>query len=260
MSSGQQGTMRGKEAFMRNISSRLGRREPLAEAPSRPFIGVPDFYRERTRTQDELIDEFIQSWTALSGKTLVVDEAEAPQAVEAYIRQLAGELGIKRISRWEHEGLEKLGFDQSLNEAGIEVVAWREGGADHIELGGLPTGPDGNWARRSHLLHAAEQCRLGVVWPDCAIANTSTLALFSQGGKGRSVSLLTEAIVAVFRADQIVYRMGEAFALFKKQFPNVTDMPSSLNLITGPSRSADIENDLTIGIHGPGKVHAIILK
>lgn len=260
MSAAGQGTMRGKEAFMRNISSRLGRREPLAEPPSRPFVGVPEFYRDRKRTQEELIDEFIQSWTALSGRTLVVDQAEAPQAVEAYIRQLAGELGIRRVSRWDHEGLEQLGFDSGLNAAGIEVVTWREGGADHVKLDSLPTGGEGKWAKRSHLLHAAEQCRLGVVWPDCVIANTSTLALFSQGGKGRSVSLLTEAIVAVFHADQLVYRMGEAFTLFKQQFPEVTEMPSSLNLITGPSRSADIENDLTIGIHGPGKVHAIILR
>ncbi|GGF99686.1 LutC/YkgG family protein [Paenibacillus abyssi] len=254
------GSMTGKEAFMQNIASRLGRREPLQKAPERPFIGVPDFYRDRELSTNELIEEFIRNWTALSGRTLIVEEAEAPQAIAAYLKEVCAELGITRISRWEHDRLRELSLDGPLIEAGIEVVPWREDGADHLRLAEPPTGSEGNWAKRSKLLQAAETCRLGLVWPDCAVANTSTLALFSEGGKGRSVSLLTDTLVAVFRADQIVTRMGEAFALFKERYPNVQQMASSLNLITGPSRSADIENDLTIGIHGPGKVHAVIIR
>ncbi|RXZ80125.1 lactate utilization protein C [Paenibacillaceae bacterium] len=248
--------MTGKEAFMNNIAQRLGRPTPLAEAPERPFIGAPDFYQQRKRTVDERVDEFVHNWTALSGKVLIVEEAEAPQAIAAYIAQVCDEHDIHRIARWEHEQLLKLGLDAPLAEAGIETVAWRADGADH--LADVPA--QGNWASRSKLLQAAETSRLGVVWPDCAVANTGTLVLFSEGGKGRSVSLLTEALVAVFHVNQLVYRMGEAFAKFKQAYPELDARPSSLNLITGPSRSADIENDLTIGIHGPGKVHAVLIK
>lgn len=54
--------------------------------------------------------------------------------------------------------------------------------------------------------------------------------------------------------------MGEAFQQVTNGKNDASQYASSLNLITGPSRSADIENDLTIGIHGPGKVYAVIIK
>ncbi|MEF3304792.1 LutC/YkgG family protein, partial [Paenibacillus sp. GYB003] len=124
-----------------------------------------------------------------------------------------------------------------------------------------PAGEDGSaWSRRSPLLRAAERCRLGIVWADYAVAGTGTLVLLARGGRGRSVSLLPDALFAVVRADRLVTRMGEAFEAIRRDYPEAADMPSSINLITGPSRSADIENDLTIGIHGPGKVYALILE
>lgn len=92
------------------------------------------------------------------------------------------------------------------------------------------------------------------------MANTGTLVLQCSPQRGRSVSLLTSILFAVFRADQLVNRMGEAFAAITADKRHPLDYASSLNLITGPSRSADIENDLTIGIHGPGKVYAVIIK
>jgi L-lactate dehydrogenase complex protein LldG len=109
-------------------------------------------------------------------------------------------------------------------------------------------------------LQAAERCQIGIVWPDYAIANTSTLTLLARGGKGRSVSLLPDILFAVFRAEQLVTRMGEMFQRVREDHPDAASLPSSLNMITGPSRSADIENDLTIGIHGPGKVYAVIIE
>ncbi|QYR22902.1 LUD domain-containing protein [Paenibacillus sp. sptzw28] len=254
------GIMSGKEAFMQRIASRLGRSNPMQTAPEKPVRGVPEHYRDRILSAEERLDTFISNWTALSGKVLIVDEATAAETIGQYLLQVCADHGITRAARWEHDALNGLELDAALQRGGIESLVWREGGDAGLQRRELPTGPEGNWSKRIGLLQAAEQCRLGIVWPDCVIANTGTLALFSQGGKGRSVSLLTEVLFSVFRADQIVTRMGEAFELFKSRYPEAVVMPSSLNLITGPSRSADIENDLTIGIHGPGSVYAVIIQ
>ncbi|WP_274649331.1 LutC/YkgG family protein [Paenibacillus humicola] len=260
MTAQDKGLMDGKEAFMQRIASRLGRPAPLQAAPERAFRGVPDFYKEKRLSGGELVETFIRSWTALTGQVLIVNEDNAPETIGAYLLQVCAELGVTRTARWDHAELEALGLDETLRGAGIESLVWREGGERGLRKRELPTGQDGNWARREGLLQAAEQSKLGIVWPDSVIANTGTLALFSEGSKGRSVSLLPEVLFAVFRADQLVTRMGEAFAKFKSLYPHASVMPSSLNLITGPSRSADIENDLTIGVHGPGKVYAVIIQ
>lgn len=253
------GTIRGREAFIANVSSRLGRREVPAAAPAHPFRGAPEFYKQIKPSTEEKIELFARNWQDLTGKVLVVDEAEAADKIGAWLRDIAAELGVTHVSRWEHEGLTALGLDEALAASGIAVAPWRP-----VEEGDSEAWPKAaggvNWAQRSELLKRTERCQLGIVWPDFAVANTSTLVLQCSQQRGRSVSLLTEILFAVFRADQLVYRMGEAFEQITrgKQLP--AQYASSLNLITGPSRSADIENDLTIGIHGPGKVYAVIIR
>jgi L-lactate utilization protein LutC len=71
---------------------------------------------------------------------------------------------------------------------------------------------------------------------------------------------VTDILFGIFRADQLVTRIGEAFEQIRERFPDSPSLPSSINIVTGPSRSADIENDLTIGVHGPGKVYAVIIE
>ncbi|WP_409345614.1 lactate utilization protein C [Paenibacillus sp. MBLB4367] len=252
----KQGTIQGREAFMQNIAKRLGRPAPLTKAPEHPFRGAPDFYKAVQLSTEEKIELFCRTWTGLTGKVLIVKEAEAEQAIAAYAREVTAELEASRVAIWEHERLSALGLEKRLREGGTDVVPWRD---DAMETDAPAGEPGSRWSKRSALLRAAERCQLGIVWPDYAIANTSTLVLLARGGKGRSVSLLPAALLGIFRADQLVTRMGEAFAGIKEEYPEAGDLPSSINLITGPSRSADIENDLTIGIHGPGKVYAVII-
>ncbi|CAG7631672.1 lactate utilization protein C [Paenibacillus allorhizosphaerae] len=255
------GTIQGREAFIANLSSRLGRKAVSPVPPAHSFRGAPEFYKEIERTTEEKIESFIENWTALTGKALVVEEAEAGERIGAWLQEVAAELGVKQVSRWEHEGLQALGLDAALAAAGVEVVPWREIPQDEGEAAAAAAAePGSNWSARSELLRRTERCQLGVVWPDFAVANTATLVLQCSRERGRSVSLLTEILFAVFRADQLVNRMGEAFAEITAGKASPEQYASSLNLITGPSRSADIENDLTIGIHGPGKVYAVIIK
>jgi len=254
------GQIHGRDSFIANISSRLGRKAPASTPPERPFRGAPEFYKQIERSAEEKIELFIQNWTALTGKVLVVDAAEANEKVGAWLKEVAAELGVTHVSRWEHEGLIGLGLDEALTEAGVAVVPWKaiDGGDGSAAPAGADAGS--NWSKRSELLKRTERCQLGVIWPDFAVANTGTLVLQCSPERGRSVSLLTDILFAVFRADQLVTRMGEAFSQITDGKSDGSHYASSLNLITGPSRSADIENDLTIGIHGPGKVYAVIIK
>jgi L-lactate dehydrogenase complex protein LldG len=255
------GAIVGRESFISRLSKNLGRSELAATPPARVEKGVPAFYADRHLNKQEMLDLFIQHWTTLTGKVLLVSEEDAGPATSVYLAQVCKELEVEGVVRWEHEGLIQLGLDAHLQEQGIRVVPWKaELEQNEAPLLANEDSIASNWSQRSSLLQAAEQCRLGVVWADFALAETGSVVLCAQGGNGRSVSLLPEVLFAVFRADQLVRRMGDVFSAMAANDRYSNNWPSSVNIITGPSRSADIENDLTIGIHGPGKVYAVIIE
>jgi L-lactate dehydrogenase complex protein LldG len=95
---------------------------------------------------------------------------------------------------------------------------------------------------------------VGLTGCDGAIAETGTLALLSGKGRSRAVSLLPPVHVAVIRRADIVFGMAEYF----RGRANGIAESAALTFVTGPSRTADIELTLTLGVHGPGKVIVVI--
>jgi L-lactate dehydrogenase complex protein LldG len=102
----------------------------------------------------------------------------------------------------------------------------------------------------------AEQAaaEVGVTGCDAAIAETGSLVVLSGPGKPRAASLLPPLHVCVVRLDDLRASMGEFFE------ERASDIASSASctFITGPSRTADIELTLTLGVHGPGTVIVVV--
>ncbi len=96
--------------------------------------------------------------------------------------------------------------------------------------------------------------RVGITGALSAIAETGTLAIPSRKSQPLSTSLLAEIHVAIISSSQIVWSLDEA--LKNNQVRNA----SATALVTGPSRTADIEMTLTIGVHGPKELHVFILQ
>jgi L-lactate dehydrogenase complex protein LldG len=95
---------------------------------------------------------------------------------------------------------------------------------------------------------------VGITACDGAVAETGSLAIFSGPGRSRAVSLLPPCHVALVERRQLCFSMGEFFAVHR----DALQASASCTFITGPSRTADIELTLTLGIHGPGRVAIII--
>ena len=98
---------------------------------------------------------------------------------------------------------------------------------------------------------------VGITGAFCAIAETGTLVMLSGKGSPSATSLLPETHVAVVRTSRIVKGMEEAWVLLRGEFSTI---PRAVNLISGPSRTADIEQTVTLGAHGPYRVHIILLS
>lgn len=93
---------------------------------------------------------------------------------------------------------------------------------------------------------------LGVVGAAFGIAATGTVIFDAGRAGGRSASLLPPAIAVLLKESAIVREAGELFRNMREHFPE--GLPSQLVLCTGPSKTGDIELELTTGVHGPGRV------
>ena len=98
--------------------------------------------------------------------------------------------------------------------------------------------------------------RLGVTGSFCAIAETGTLVITTGAATPTATMLLPDTHVAVVRADRIVSGMEDAFALVRAEHPG---MPRAVHLVSGPSRTGDIEQTIVLGAHGPFRVHVVVV-
>ena len=87
---------------------------------------------------------------------------------------------------------------------------------------------------------------------------TGSCVIIPREGVSRIVSLVPPVHIAVVEKGQVLDNMDELFALRRNDF-NHGNLDSYLNIISGPSRSADIEYTLITGVHGPGEVHMVLL-
>lgn len=103
--------------------------------------------------------------------------------------------------------------------------------------------------------------RIGITGCFCALAETGTLVLLSGPQSYASTHLLPETHVALVPASRIVATMEDAFALVRAELGGVQQMmPRAVNMVSGPSRTGDIEQTIVLGAHGPFRVHLVVLN
>jgi L-lactate dehydrogenase complex protein LldG len=96
---------------------------------------------------------------------------------------------------------------------------------------------------------------VGITSADYALADTGTLVMISSPQEARMISLLPPAHIAVVPRARILTGLDELFTLL----PHPAETTSSMVLITGPSRTADIEQILVRGVHGPGLLSVVVV-
>ncbi len=221
-----------QKQFIANIAGRLGR-SAVSPRPAHPFRGAPDFWTAYELGREEQIARFMSNWQAAGG---FAERAAAMTDLPGMISRILGELNAASTVRQNLPELEQLGLEALL--PGLRHDAWKGLDADAS-------------------LRTAEKADAGIVLADFAVAYTGSIVVTSSTEKGRSVSLLPNILIAVIPAERMHTRLGEVMSLIAavpgEQFP------AGVHFISGPSRSSDIENDLTIGVHGPGVAYALIV-
>jgi L-lactate dehydrogenase complex protein LldG len=101
--------------------------------------------------------------------------------------------------------------------------------------------------------------RVGITGVDAALAATGSLVLAAGVGKHRVTSLLPPLHIAVVRASQIMPDLESWVAMQRAQGLDAFRRMSSVIVISGPSRTADIAMQLIMGMHGPAELHIILI-
>jgi len=138
--------------------------------------------------------------------------------------------------------------------AGKRVVASNAPFLADCGITGL-AGVQSGFTDRDALRAACVDADIGITSADYVLADTGTLVLLASPSEARMISLLPPVHVAVFPRSRILTNLDELFGIL----PAPAEQTSSMVLITGPSRTADIEQILVRGVHGPGEIYAVIV-
>jgi L-lactate dehydrogenase complex protein LldG len=106
-------------------------------------------------------------------------------------------------------------------------------------------------------LTAVAQADLGLTGAEYAVAASGTLVMVAAPGRPRAFSLLPPLHIALIRTAQILPDLAALTRQLRQDYPG--RQPSGVALISGPSRTADIEQTLTVGVHGPGELHILLI-
>jgi L-lactate dehydrogenase complex protein LldG len=186
----------------------------------------------------ELVRRFRKELEALTGVMHVVPSgADAVPAVLDIVRQR----GANRVLAWSDQWPDCPGLVTALERSGIQVVDF-EAPLDAAE--------------RRRAFDAIETIAVGVTGALAGLADTGSLVLAAGQGRSRMASLLAPVHVALLDRSRIYATLPA----FLAAHPGVAGTTSNLVLVTGPSRTADIELTLTHGVHGPREVHVIVMR
>jgi L-lactate dehydrogenase complex protein LldG len=214
--------MSARDNILGRIRAALGRSGPLSENEAAPMRAkLRDHRRGPGPTMDwQPIPRFRERCLSLSS---TIDEVASLDRVPAAVaRYLAGN-GLKRAG-----------------------VCWPE--YSHLDWRGAGLAIE---ARPAH-----GDDKIGITGTYCAIAETGTLMLLSGPDTHPKSSLLPETHIAVVPVSRILMSMEDGWDLLRKERGA---LPRQVVFVSGPSRTADIEMTLVLGIHGPYRVHIILI-
>ena len=240
---------------MDNVRRALGRTGPAAEVEVPGATALSDD-RDVVDRRVEAIGQGIDSRGADLIEELVVSVESAgwivrragPSDAAAYIRQVAETLESTSVLRSAHAVLDEIGLEEALEGTAIALqrIANAESGTSRS-------------AQRTKFREDMIVADIGVTGVSHAVAETGSVSIAAGRGVSRLISLLPPVHIAVVRPDQIVPSLDELFSLRRSEFLENGSLDYT-NIISGPSRSADIEQTLIKGMHGPREVHMVILE
>lgn len=218
-----------RDAFLQRV------RQAVAEG-NRPGSGAAIPPRGRLGYQGggaDLAARFAEQLTAAGGFPYAVNDDDSARG---RVVELIQSRGARKVLLSKGTCLDRLNLRERLTAVGLEVLS-----VDAFTV-----------ANCKEPFFAADVAVSGV---DYLITETGSVAICAAPTAPRSGSLLAPVHIAVADRSQLLPDLFDLFA----QLPPDKGLPSCVSLITGPSKTGDIELRLVTGVHGPGEIHVVLI-
>jgi len=228
-----------RETILENIRRALQRDSSAAASPtalSSDVLAQNSLEKNSNGYQHrpELIERFSTEVTRIGGR---FQHCAGEGAAFDYIQEVAKSHQAKLVISWDVPIFTGIDLRVQLAKNGI---AFEKATAD------------------MDLISKAAEADIGISGVDYALADTGTLVLFASVPQPRSVSLLPPVHLAIVKSKQILPGLSELFPLLGYEQGEQRELSSAITFITGPSRTADIELKLVVGVHGPQELHVLL--
>lgn len=221
--------------FISQLASKLGRPTPTITPPP-VDISVPQY---RLSNSEERASIFLQNWQALGGKGAIVN---SENDLLKCLKEWFGDLPLT----WFKDTPQALvAWDMlpTVAESAFSTLNWP-----------LTRYTQSSLDPRDRYSIAAN-AELGITGSDWGIALSGTIIMNSDPLRGRAVSLLPPRHLAFIETKKIRNNLFEVL----EEISALGNPPAAIEMISGPSRTSDIEMDLSIGVHGPIEVYAVVI-
>ncbi|MFC1884469.1 lactate utilization protein C [Thermodesulfobacteriota bacterium] len=205
--------------------------------------GAKDKKDRPAPAKDYLVEMFREECEALS---VDVRRAGSPEEVRDIISSIAKKCGAGKVINWEGTVKGRPDIEKILEGSGLEFIP--VAGEDEAQTN----------ARRN-FIDIVSEVPLGLSGVDFALADSGTLVLRNLPGRNRSSSLLPPVYVALLEPEKILPGLEDLLERLQDDFERDGSLESCITLISGPSKTADIESTLVLGVHGPGEVYVVIM-
>lgn len=224
-----------RQTFLDRLAEKLGRTARTEVIGHYPQINNYPTTRLAELSEQDLYEKFV----ATAQQTLVECVATTPQNAAQDLLQLCQQYQAQKIV---------LNDDQRLIDYGItEAVSNHY--AHHI------------WSENTAQQNRefSTEADIGIVFAEYGLTESGGIVLFSDPHNGRAVSLLPKISIVVLKLSTILPRVAQLSEILHQQAQQGKRMPSCINLISGPSSTADIELVKVVGVHGPIKCAYLII-
>ena len=228
--------LQNRENFLNKLAQRMGRPRQNVPEPMPVLENNHAITRLTDRPQPQLCQEFIDFARVMMADVVEAKEADLPQAIIDICEKYGGASVIVN----NDQRLKDLGITAAIQAKYEDSYVWDFNQADT------------NFVK-------ARNANIGVVYGEYGLAESGGIVLFSEKEFGRSVSLLPEKSVVVLRKSTVLPRVAQLAQILHEKAQRGERMPSCVNIISGPSATADIELIKVVGVHGPvNKIYLVI--